>query len=159
MNDRKPRSPSRENQLRHLATVILNAIIFVLPAMAPLAVLIEPAPGGPLSDRAREVAEALDKAGRMVQELEAEVRARTEIIEALAAETKDAEQRADQAVERAAMSEKAAKAVDAFLDRALENRIGSFEQSARRREWGLATVVAFIVGIICILVSHYGFGF
>jgi hypothetical protein len=113
----------------------------------------------PLSARTRQVAEALERAGHLVNELEAEVQARSKLIEALAAEAEQAEQRAEDAVRRAAMGEEQAKAVDAYLDRALKNRISSFERSARRREWGLATVVAFIVGIACILVAHFVFGF
>jgi putative transposase len=41
----------------------------------------------------------------------------------------------------------------------LEARLGALERQARRREWMLATVVALIIGVAAILVSHYLVGF
>jgi predicted nucleic acid-binding Zn-ribbon protein len=113
----------------------------------------------PLDVRAREVSDALAKARDLLGELQAEVTARSQIIEDLAGETRQAEQRAQDAAARAGLTEKEAEAVDALLISALKQRLGELKQRARRREWSLATVVALIVGVVSILIAHLVFGF
>jgi F0F1-type ATP synthase assembly protein I len=117
----------------------------------------------PIDVRAREVGFALQRARDLLDELQSEVAARAAIIEGLAAQTQQAEQRATDASARAGLSEKESEAVDALLVSALKTRLAELERSARRREWGLATIVALIIGLIVgvasILISHFAFGF
>lgn len=56
-------------------------------------------------------------------------------------------------------------AVEALLNRKLEAQAEQFEQiidrleeRARRREWVIGTVVALLVGIASILITHHAFG-
>jgi predicted nucleic acid-binding Zn-ribbon protein len=133
-------------------------------AVADLLRLFRPdAEHDPLDVRAREVGEALQRARDLLDELQSEVTARAAIIESLATQTVQAEQRAAEASERAGLSEKASEAVDALLVSAMKTRLGELERTARRREWGLATIVALIIGLIVgvasILISHFAFGF
>lgn len=113
----------------------------------------------PLAERAQGVTDALTKAGELLEELQTEVKARSAIIDGLASQTKEAEQRAEDAVRRAALNEEQAKAVDAYLDRALKNRLTELDRTASRREWVIGTVVCLIVGIASILIAHFLFGF
>jgi hypothetical protein len=57
----------------------------------------------PLDERAQQVTEALDRARHLLGDLQAEVSARAAIIENLAADTHQAEQRATQASARAGL--------------------------------------------------------
>jgi len=120
-------------------------------------------PPAPLAVRAQEVSDALTKAGSLMDELRAEVDARTALIDSLAAKTQDAERRSTDALRRADLNEEQAKAVDAYLDRALGVQLGLAERKARRREWGLATlgglIVGLVVGVGSILIAHFLFGF
>ncbi|MFF4960240.1 hypothetical protein ACFY2Z_24820 [Streptomyces sp. NPDC001222] len=115
--------------------------------------------GAPLEVRAQQVSEALADAAELLDELQAEVKLRSVIIQKLAEQTADAERRSEDAVRRAALDEEEAKAVDAYLDRALRTRLEELERNARRREIVLGTVVALVVGVASILVSHYLLGF
>jgi len=81
------------------------------------------------------------------------------VVEALADQADAARERAQQAAQLARLNEEQAAAVNAFLDRLLEARLGTLERQARRREWMLATIVALIIGVAAILVSHYLVGF
>jgi hypothetical protein len=97
-------------------------------------------PPAPLAVRAQEVSDALTKAGALMEELRTEVDARTALIDSLAARTQDAERRSADALLRADLNEEQAKAVDAYLDKALQVQLGAVERKAKRREWGLATL-------------------
>jgi VIT1/CCC1 family predicted Fe2+/Mn2+ transporter len=120
-------------------------------------------PPPPLAVRAQEVSDALTKARALMQELQAEVEARTALMDSLAAETQEAEHRSAEAILRAGISEEEAKAVDSQLDRAIQARLSTLERKARRREWGLATagglIVGLVVGVGSILLVHVFFGF
>lgn len=98
-------------------------------------------------------------ADRLLAELQAEVKARSTILEHLTARIEEAEQRAEDAGRRAALNEEQAQAVDTYLNRTLENRLTRLERSARRREWLIGTVIALIVGIAAILVTRFAYGF
>jgi VIT1/CCC1 family predicted Fe2+/Mn2+ transporter len=116
-----------------------------------------------LAARAGEVSDALAKARALMEEMQAEVQARMDLIDSLAAETQEAERRSAEATLRAGLNEEQAKAVDFQLDRALQARLGTLERKAQRREWGLATagglIVGLVVGVGSILLVHYLFGF
>lgn len=116
-----------------------------------------------LAEQAEIVNEALNKARQLFEDLEAEVQARSAIVEHLATEARQAEVRAEEASNRAALNEQEAKAVDQWLDRALQQRLGNLESRARRREWLLATIVASIIGLAvgigAILIAHFLLGF
>lgn len=117
----------------------------------------------PLDVRAHEVGTAPQRARDLLGELQSEVAARAAIIDSLATQTEQAEQRAAESSARAGLTEKESEAVDALLMRALKTRLAELERSARRREWGLATIVALIIGLIVgvasILISRFAFGF
>ena len=116
-------------------------------------------PPAPLAVRAQEVSDALTKASALMDELRAEVDARTALVDSLAAKTREAERRSVEALQRADLTEEQARAVDAYLDRALQVQLGKVEHKARRREWGLAIVGGLIVGVGSILIAHFLFGF
>ncbi|WP_410971018.1 hypothetical protein, partial [Salmonella sp. SAL04269] len=42
--------------------------------------------------------------------------------------------------------------------RSYEAKIDELEQAARRREWLIGTIVALVVGVASILISHFGLG-
>lgn len=117
----------------------------------------------PLAERAQEVSDALTRASALVEELQAEVLARTAIIESLTSQTREANERAEAAKLRAGLSEEESKAVDDYLDRALVNRLAELEKSAKKREWSLGTIVALLVGLVVgvgsILIVHFLLGF
>lgn len=115
-------------------------------------------PQAPLAVRAQEVTDALTRVGELLDELQAEVQARMTLIESLAGKAQDAEQRATDALRRANLSEEDAKAVDAYLNRALTVQLSEVEGKARRREWGLGTIGGLVVGIAAILIGHFLFG-
>jgi hypothetical protein len=166
--EERPRPDPVTRPVLVVATAIAHHLLDTLPTLAlpgPITgqlarevfeALQEP---DPLDVRAREVSEALARARDLLGELQAEVTARSQIIEGLAVETKQAEQRAQDAAARAGLTEREAEAVDALLSSALKQRLGELERRARLREWSLATVVALIVGLASILISHFIFGF
>lgn len=120
-------------------------------------------PPGPLEVRAQEVSDALARARALMEELQAEVQARTDLMNALAAQIQEAERRSEEAILRAGLNEEQAKAVDTQLNRALQARLSTLERKARRREWGLAMIGGLIVGLVVgvgsILIVHFVFGF
>jgi len=116
-------------------------------------------PPAPLAVRAQEVSTALSRASQLLDELQSEVQARTAVIDSLVAKTQDAERRAGEALTRADLSESEAKAVDAFLDRALKLQLAEAERKARGREWVIGTMVTLVIGIGSILIAHFAFGF
>lgn len=104
-----------------------------------------------------DVGEALAANAALFYELEAELKARTAALDALAAEAEAAELRANEARSRAAIGEKAAQAVDAYLERALERRIAEQERAGHRWDvkiliWSvvLSGVVGLTVGVAAI---------
>lgn len=116
-----------------------------------------------LTERANLVSEALRNVRQLFADLEAEVQARSAVVERLTGEAYQAEVRAEEAMKRAALNEEQAKAVDAWLDRALQSRLGEMERASRRREWLLGTIVTSIiglaVGVAAILIAHFWLGF
>jgi hypothetical protein len=113
----------------------------------------------PLEQRAALVADTVTYAVRLLDSLQKEIAARSAIVQALAGEAEAAQTQAEHAAQLARLNDEQAAAVNAFLDRLLEARLGAMERHARRREWALATVVALIIGVAAILVSHYLIGF
>jgi len=112
-------------------------------------------PPAPLAVRAQEVSDALIRTGQLIDELQAEVKARMALIENLARQVQDADKRADEALRRAKLSEEDAKAVDAYLNRA----VSEAEARSRRREWGLATFAGLLIGVGAIVIARFLFGF
>jgi hypothetical protein len=113
----------------------------------------------PLEQRAALVADTATYAVRLLDSLQKEIAARSAVVQALAGEVEAARTQAEHAAQLARLNEEQAAAVNAFLDRLLAARLGAMERHARRREWVLATVVALIIGVASILVSHYLAGF
>ena len=115
--------------------------------------------GAPIEVRAQQVRDALVSASELLDELQAEVKLRSVIIEKLGEQRVEAEQRTADALLRASMSEEEARAVDSLVDRVLQTRLKELERNARRREWTIGTAVALVVGVASILASHFAFGF
>jgi hypothetical protein len=115
-----------------------------------------------LTEQAQMVSEALNNVRQLFEDLEAEVKARSAVVERLTGEAYQAEVRAEEALKRASLNEQEAKAVDAWLDRALQRRLSELERTARRREWLLATIISSIiglaVGVIAIVFAHFFLG-
>lgn len=117
--------------------------------------LLPAPPKDSAEQRAEVVTAALTLASELLDDLQAEVRAKLAVVDALETRVQSAESRASYAEIRASLSEEQAQAVDDFLDRSGKER----EQSSKRREWVLATGVALAVGVASTLVSHFLFGF
>jgi len=113
----------------------------------------------PLEQRAALVADTATYAVRLLDSLQKEIAARSAVVQALAGEIEEAQTQAEHAAQLARLNDEQAEAVNAFLDRLLAARLGTMERHARHREWVLATVVALIIGVASILVSHYLVGF
>jgi methyl-accepting chemotaxis protein len=170
-SDEEPekRETHESSKLERVLDAILSVYFHILSIFLPrplrrryiktlkiLGVEFEPQP---LVERARQVTDALTKASELVDELKAEVEARSAIIQSLASQTKEAEQRTEDAIRRAHLTEEEARAVDSYLDRTVANRLAEFEKRAKKREWALATIVALIVGVASILIAHFLFRF
>jgi hypothetical protein len=113
----------------------------------------------PLEQRAALVADTATYAVRLLDSLQKEIAARSAVVQALAGEIEAAQTQAEHAAQLARLNDEQAEAVNAFLDRLLAAGLGTMERHARHREWVLATVVALIIGVASILVSHYLVGF
>jgi hypothetical protein len=112
-----------------------------------------------LPERAKHVAQVLQEATTLVEELQAELSARTTLLER-------AKQQLDETARRTADMQRLTeedpeiiRIVNEGWDQVLERRIGKLERGAICREVLLGTVGAVAFGIIAILLSHYLFGF
>jgi hypothetical protein len=123
------------------------------------------ADGGDLGTRIQAAQRNLDECAGTLAQLQAELVTRTNRLQLLADDVARHEERATQAEIRARLGEEQAHAVDALLTRALgaqaeqfEGTIDQLEKHARRREWVIGTLVALVVGVVSILVSHFAIG-
>lgn len=98
-----------------------------------------------------ETAEITASLDEQLAQAEAEVRARQAKLDELVAKSKQYEQ-------TAAMNEEQAQAVAQFFRLQVEEVTDRVEQTTRRREWGLATIGGFTVGILTILAAHLFLG-
>jgi len=112
-----------------------------------------------LPERAKRAAQALHEAITLVEELRAELDARTALLHDL---TRDAEEQRQQAHDIAVLDQMDAETADSvnrLIDRMLQRRLSDLERGTKRREWLLATVVsglvALVMGVLAtLLVQH-----
>ena len=112
-----------------------------------------------LSERATHAARVLQEATSLVEELQVELIARTALLEDLRCQAAETAERVADMEQLAKVDAKTSRVLNRYLDEALERRLGILEQSARRREWLIGTIVAVAVGVIAILFGHFVFGF
>ena len=107
----------------------------------------------------RHAARVLQEATSLVEELQVELIARTALLEDLRCQAAETAERVADMEQLAKVDAKTSRVLNRYLDEALERRLGILEQSARRREWLIGTIVAVAVGVIAILFGHFVFGF
>jgi hypothetical protein len=112
-----------------------------------------------LSTRAIQASIALQEATQLVEELRAELEARTTLLDDVKRQVADASQRAQEIEKLTQVDEETTQILNRYFDEALSKRLSNLEQGSRRREWLLGTFGALASGVIAILVAHYMFGF
>jgi DNA-binding ferritin-like protein len=110
-------------------------------------------------ERARQAAEALQRAMTLFAELQAEMDTRAALLEQAKQQMAETRQQTEDLQRLAAADPELLRVADERWDRAVARRFSEFERGARQREWMIGTVVAVVVGIVAILLSHYLFGF
>jgi hypothetical protein len=114
---------------------------------------------GSLPERAKHAAEVLREATTLVEELQAELTARTALLEDVRRQVAETTERATDMQQLAKVDDETTRILNRYFDEALKRRLESLEHSARGREWLIGTVVAVPVGILVILLAHFAFGF
>jgi len=114
---------------------------------------------GSLPERAKHAAEVLQEATTLVQELQDELTARTELLEDVRRRVEEASRRAEDMQKLSQVEDQTVRAVNNLMDQALKRRLDDLKREARQREWIIGTLVAFVVGIIVILVAHFVLSF
>jgi hypothetical protein len=112
-----------------------------------------------LPDRARHAAEVLQQATRLVEELQAELTARTALLEDVKRQAEQAAKRAGDMEKLSSVDDETTRILNTYFDEALKHRLEVLERVSRQREWFIGTVVAMAVGVIAILCAHYFLGF
>jgi hypothetical protein len=112
-----------------------------------------------LPDRAKHAAQVLQEATTLVEELQAELTARTALLEDVRRQVAETTERAADMARLSAVDEETTRVLNKYFDEALKHRLGELEHSARGREWLIGTVVAVAIGILAILFSHFVLGF
>ena len=109
-----------------------------------------------LPERVKCAARALKEVTVLVEDLKTELSARTALLDNLKQQEADTAQRA---ADMDKFDEDTKRILNNLVDSALKGRLNEIEQSTRRREWFIGTVIAAAVGVIAILISHIVFGF
>jgi hypothetical protein len=112
-----------------------------------------------LPERASRAAQVLQEAITLVTELQDELNARTALLDDVKRQVAETTERAADIEKLSHVDEETTLILNKYFDEALKGRLETLERSARGREWLIGTVVALIVGVGAILVSHYGLGF
>jgi hypothetical protein len=112
-----------------------------------------------LPERAKHAAQVLQEATGLVTELQAELAARTVLLEDVQRQVAEANRRVGDMEKLSRVDSETTTVLNKYFDEALTSRLETLERSARRREWLLGTVGALLFGITAILLSHYLFGF
>jgi hypothetical protein len=114
---------------------------------------------GSLPERAEHAAEVLQEATTLVQDLQAELAARTALLEEVKRRAAETSRRVEDLERLSHVDDETTRAFNNLLDEALKRRLEDLERGARQREWFIGTVVAVVVGVVAILVSHFVLGF
>ena len=112
-----------------------------------------------LPERAKHAASVLQEATTLVEELQAELTARTALLEDVKRQVAETNQRAAEMKKLSHVDEETTRILNKYFDEALKSRLETLEYGARRREWLLGTVGALAFGIIAILFAHFVLGF
>lgn len=112
-----------------------------------------------LPKRAKRAARALQEATKLVEELQAELTARTALLEDIKGQVANAAERATDMERLSEVDDQTTKILNKYFDEALKRRLEELEQGARKREWFIGTVIAVAVGVTAILFSHFVLGF
>lgn len=110
---------------------------------------------GSLPERAEHAAEVLQEATTLVQELQDELTARTELLEDVRRRVEEASRQAEDLEKVAQFDDETVRAVDNLVDQVIKRRLGDVKREGRI----IGTVGAFVVGIIVIVVAHFVLGF
>lgn len=112
-----------------------------------------------LPERAKHAADVLQQASTLVAELQAELTARTALLEDVKRQVAETTQRASDMEKLTSVDDDTTRILNKYFDEALKHRLENLEHGARGREWLIGTVIALVVGIGAILFSHYVLGF
>lgn len=112
-----------------------------------------------LPERAKHAAQVLQEATTLVEELQAELTARTALLEDIQRQVAQGTERAADMAKLSAVDEETTRVLNKYFDEALKHRLADLEHSARGREWLIGTVVAVAVSVIAILFAHFVLGF
>ena len=112
-----------------------------------------------LPERANRAARTLQDAITLVAELQDELTARAALLEDVKRQVAETTERAADMEKLSHVDEETSRILNKYFDEALKNRLDGLERGARSREWVIGTVVALLVGVGVILISHYTLGF
>lgn len=111
-----------------------------------------------LPERAEHAAEVLLEATTLVEELQDELTARTDLLKDVQRQVKEGRLEVDKLEKLSQVDAQTARAFQALMDETLKRQLEELERAARKREWAIGTVVAVPAGIIGILLSHFVLG-
>jgi hypothetical protein len=106
-------------------------------------------------DRAQRAFAALQEATELVEEIRAELDARMALLQGVRDQLEQTTREVDNMRVLANADPETLRIANQYFDAALENRLGSLEGRARKREIFLATIVGLLVGVVAIAVAHY----
>jgi hypothetical protein len=112
-----------------------------------------------LPERAKHAARVLQEATTLVEELQAELTARTALLEDVRRQAVETSQRIADMQQLSHVDDETTRILNKYFDEALKHRLDDLEHGSRRREWLIGLPIALTVGIIAILFAHYILGF
>lgn len=112
-----------------------------------------------LPERAKHATEVLREAATLVKELQDELTARTGLLEEIQRQVEEGRLKVDDLEKLSQVDDPTARAIRNVVDETFKRRLDELERTARQREWIIGTVVAVMVGMSAILISHFLIGF
>jgi len=107
---------------------------------------------GSLPERAKHASEVLQEATTLVQELQDELTARTELLEDVRRRVEEASRQAED-LER--LDDETVRVATNLVDQVFKSRLGDVKREGRF----IGTMGAFVIGIIVIVFAHFVLGF
>jgi len=107
---------------------------------------------GSLPERAKHASEVLQEATTLVQELQDELTARTELLEDFRRRVEEASRQAED-LER--LDDETVRVATNLVDQVFKSRLGDVKREGRF----IGTMGAFVIGIIVIVFAHFVLGF
>jgi len=105
-----------------------------------------------LPERAKHASEVLQEATTLVQELQDELTARTELLEDVRRRVEEASRQAED-LER--LDDETVRVATNLVDQVFKSRLGDVKREGRF----IGTMGAFVIGIIVIVFAHFVLGF